>query len=147
MNMSDTFDLDALMQQTLSPLQQSPGIACPVNNLGRLLNFSAYPSKVPFLNGVTFSYAPNHGKNPGAVYVKVRGAYAGKILNERFMHSVAVPAETLDHIFRLLDNPLAEAQRYGQHTKLCACCGRDLTDDDSIQRGIGPTCARRWFGL
>ena len=27
------------------------------------------------------------------------------------------------------------------HEGKCLCCGRTLTDSDSIQRGIGPVCA------
>lgn len=32
----------------------------------------------------------------------------------------------------------------GEHTGICACCQRTLTDPVSILRGIGPDCAKRW---
>lgn len=38
------------------------------------------------------------------------------------------------------------AKLYGQETGSCACCGRELTVKESIERGIGPICAER-FGL
>lgn len=28
------------------------------------------------------------------------------------------------------------------HTGNCLCCGRELTDSDSIERGVGPVCAK-----
>ena len=35
-----------------------------------------------------------------------------------------------------------DAARFGLLTGVCACCGRTLTDPESIARGIGPVCAR-----
>jgi len=36
---------------------------------------------------------------------------------------------------------LEEAEAFGRETGNCAICGRTLTRDDSIARGIGPVCA------
>ena len=47
---------------------------------------------------------------------------------------------------RVAKDPSAAARLYGQETGQCACCGRELTRKDSIDRGIGPICAER-FGL
>lgn len=38
-----------------------------------------------------------------------------------------------------------EAARYGQVTGRCACCGRELTNEESIERGIGPICWEKYF--
>lgn len=39
----------------------------------------------------------------------------------------------------------AEAADYGKLTGRCVCCGRLLTDSKSVELGIGPVCAKRWF--
>lgn len=36
---------------------------------------------------------------------------------------------------------LDEAKEFGQLYGVCACCGRTLTDEKSIELGIGPVCA------
>lgn len=33
---------------------------------------------------------------------------------------------------------------YGTETGICACCGKELTHPDSLARGVGPDCAKRW---
>lgn len=38
-----------------------------------------------------------------------------------------------------------QAREYGALYGRCCACGRDLTDEDSIARGIGPVCARKYF--
>jgi hypothetical protein len=38
---------------------------------------------------------------------------------------------------------LEEAQEYGRLYGLCVRCGRTLTDEESIARGIGPDCAAK----
>lgn len=35
---------------------------------------------------------------------------------------------------------LDQAAEYGRRTGVCACCGRDLTNKESIELGIGPIC-------
>jgi len=38
-------------------------------------------------------------------------------------------------------NPREAAALFGQLTETCGRCGRDLSDDDSRERGLGPVCA------
>lgn len=38
--------------------------------------------------------------------------------------------------------PHDQAARYGQMYGICCACGADLTDENSIKRGIGPVCAK-----
>lgn len=40
---------------------------------------------------------------------------------------------------------IEEAKQYGADFGICACCGRELTDDKSIMLGIGPVCFRKYF--
>ena len=41
-------------------------------------------------------------------------------------------------------DPLTAAIRYGKVSGECSCCGRELTDPQSIEQGIGPICARKF---
>jgi len=41
-------------------------------------------------------------------------------------------------------DPLTAAIRYGKESGSCSCCGRELTDPRSIERGIGPICATKF---
>lgn len=43
-------------------------------------------------------------------------------------------------------DPLAAAKKYGKLSGRCCSCGRDLTDPESIEAGIGPRCAERFDG-
>lgn len=42
------------------------------------------------------------------------------------------------------NDPLTAAIRYGKVSGECSCCGRELTDPQSIERGIGPICATKF---
>lgn len=41
-------------------------------------------------------------------------------------------------------NPLQAAMKYGKLSGVCCSCGREITADDSLERGIGPICAQRF---
>lgn len=96
--------------------------------------------------GVTLSGAPDHGQNPGAVYAKRGETYLGKIVNGKLLPSFAATQEDIAAIHAVAANPLAVAIAYGKDQHHCACCGLTLTDPVSIERGIGPICANKWFG-
>lgn len=49
-------------------------------------------------------------------------------------------------IMEAANDPLTAAIRYGKETGACSCCGRELTNPQSIELGIGPIC-REKFGL
>lgn len=89
--------------------------------------------------------APATGKNAGALYVKCDGAYAGKIVNGQLLALREAPADILSLVRDLAADPLEAAKRYGRDTGTCSCCGRELTDKSSIEAGIGPICAQKWF--
>ena len=42
------------------------------------------------------------------------------------------------------NDPLNAAIRYGKVSGECSCCGRELTVKESIERGIGPICAKKF---
>ena len=41
-------------------------------------------------------------------------------------------------------DPFTAAIKYGKESGECSCCGRELTDPRSIERGIGPICAEKF---
>jgi hypothetical protein len=51
---------------------------------------------------------------------------------------------TMEDLDKIAADPAKEARLYGLRTKRCACCGIELTDPKSIERGIGPICAEKW---
>lgn len=98
-------------------------------------------------DGFQASLAPATGRNPGAVYIKVAGEYAGKISKGgEFSPSRDCPNGLRAKIEAAMADPLAAAVAYGCRIGSCSCCGRTLTDPESIRRGIGPICAEN-FGL
>lgn len=111
--------------------------------------------------GVSLSLAKAHSVNAGMLYVKAiaTDVYGGKLdgiifkatregNDVDFNGAGKTAAEALQIIS---SDPLAAAIRYGRATGHCACCGRLLVndsvkDDDgltSVERGIGPICARK----
>lgn len=95
------------------------------------------------VDGMQFERAPDHGKNPGAVYIKNDGEYLGKIMGGRFMASRDCNDERQVEILKVCADPLAAAVAFGKKYGKCSICKRDLSDPVSIERGIGPICAER----
>ena len=50
-------------------------------------------------------------------------------------------------LLTIAKNPVEAAKAYGKLTGSCSCCGRELSDPVSIEAGIGPVCATKWFGF
>ena len=95
----------------------------------------------------TFSRAKDGGKNPGAIYVKATGGeYLGKIIDGKLLTVRECGAEREAKIVAVAQNPLDAAVAYGRLTGSCSCCGRQLTDPVSIEKGIGPICETK-FGF
>ena len=87
---------------------------------------------------IQFSLAPATGRNVGCIYV-VRASddtYLGKITqDDKFITSRDCTAAA---------DPAAAATAHGHEFGNCSCCGRELTNPESVARGIGPICAERW---
>ncbi len=97
------------------------------------------------LAGFIFSLAPLHGKNAGAIYVKSDdGVYLGKVVEGRFTRSRDCTDELEQGIVAAAADPEAAASAYGLQTGICSCCGRKLTNKDSVGLGIGPICRGKW---
>lgn len=90
------------------------------------------------------SLASPTGKNPGAIYVKQGETYLGKIAGGQFIASRDANETTYKTLTEVASQPLETAVKYGRLTGRCGCCGRTLTDPESVRRGIGPICADNW---
>lgn len=96
---------------------------------------------------IQFSLAPASGRNAGCIYV-VRASddtYLGKITPEdKFITSRECTSTDSATVARVAADPAAAATAHGHEYGYCACCGRELTNPESVTRGIGPICADRW---
>jgi len=96
---------------------------------------------------IQFSLAPASGRNAGCIYV-VRASddtYLGKITPEdKFITSRDCTAADSETVARVAADPAAAATAHGHEYGYCSCCGRELTNPESVARGIGPICADRW---
>lgn len=111
----------------------------PIRAMFETANGNGYKKPVYRAAGLIITRAPDHGKNPGALYVKSEDdEYLGKILGTEY---TGKPAAAL---VAIAADPRGEAVRYGQRTGTCSCCGRTLTDGKSIELGIGPICLSKW---
>lgn len=55
-----------------------------------------------------------------------------------------LPDDVKSVLTEAANDPLSAAIRYGKVSGECSCCGRELTDPQSIKRGIGPICATKF---
>lgn len=98
-----------------------------------------------------FKPAGPNGLNAGAIYVtdaKRTGddgkpLYLGKVMGGR-LQLLRDAKEREAEVLKVLADPAAAATAYGLEFGQCSCCGRELTNKESIERGIGPICAERF---
>jgi hypothetical protein len=89
--------------------------------------------------------APATGRNPGCLYVTRGSEYQGKVLADGTWQPMrGADVETDEELLALAEGPLEAARAHGIATGVCGCCGRELTNPESIAAGIGPICAERW---
>jgi hypothetical protein len=95
-----------------------------------------------------FSLAPDAGANSGFIYVKSHDTkdYLGKISPEGKFIGYKTPEATLTLLMEVCENPLDAAVKFGMKSGTCSCCGRELTNKESVELGIGPICRERFFG-
>jgi hypothetical protein len=109
----------------------------------RGLKFPKTRFAAPGNGELLLSLAGDDSKNPGAVYVKLNGEYAGKVTREGAAYGVDALLPTLRAIEA---DPAAAGAAYGALTGRCSFCGLALTDEGSVEVGYGPVCASR-YGL
>jgi hypothetical protein len=91
-----------------------------------------------------FSPAPATGNNAGAIYIKAGDTYLGKIAGGKLFKSRECDDQTASSILVAAADPEAAAIAYGRRFGSCAICARELTNGESIDRGIGPICAEKF---
>lgn len=117
----------------------------------------ANKAKRPILRFESFqaSLAPSTGVNAGAIYIKSNSdVYLGKIQNGKFFARNECSEEQTRDVTNAMRDPVNAAIAYGKKNRgtedspeyFCACCGIQLTNPESIARGIGPICADK-FGF
>lgn len=86
------------------------------------------------------------GANKGYLYVfDENNNYVGKITDKGvLMPSGNVSEDAKNILLEANENLFELAKIYGHETGMCSVCGRTLSDDLSIQMGIGPVCAKRF---
>jgi hypothetical protein len=104
--------------------------------------------KFPKLRLDTFVFSPagENSKNAGAIYIKSKGdgVYLGKVMGGRLFTSRDCTTEAAERITAVASDPKQAAVAYGMKFGACSVCGRQLTDSDSVARGIGPICAENY---
>lgn len=93
-----------------------------------------------------FALAGERSKYAGkALFVKHdNDGYLGRIdLEGRWFPSDAGRGHD-DEVRSICKDPLAAAVLHGKQTGRCACCGLELTNEESIHLGIGPICRDKW---
>ena len=116
----------------------------PIRRMFEAAAGNGYRSPKYRAEGLTISLASSNGSNPGALYVKSEaGDYMGKLIGTTF-HPVRGGEVALPMLEAVAADPLSAAIRYGQKTGNCACCGRKLTNAESVKLGIGPICRQGW---
>lgn len=79
------------------------------------------------------------------IWVRADGEFVGGIdANGRFKARYGCPDWVPAQLERIAQDPAKEARLYGRLTGVCCCCGRELTDPESIALGIGPICEANW---
>lgn len=81
---------------------------------------------------------------------RVKQSKAGRFYAERFVPNAETKSERFSYergaIYSLTPEhrlTLAEAVELGAQHGICVVCGAELTDPTSIERGIGPVCAKK----
>ena len=96
------------------------------------------------LDTFVFSRAPDHGRNAGSIYVTEDGGYIGKVTEGRFYPTRECDDPTKARVIAAASDPHTSAKAYGQRTGQCSCCGRELTNAESIALSIGPICSDKF---
>lgn len=114
----------------------------PIRNMFETAVSGGYKKPVYRAEGLVLKRAPDHGRNPGALYVTDAESeeYLGKIVGTQYMGKGNAEAALLV----IAADPAGAAIKYGRRTGRCSCCGRELTKHASIDAGIGPICAEKW---
>lgn len=94
--------------------------------------------------GLALSPAKATGRNPGALYVRADGAYAGKIADGSWRALMETSPAVTAAVVALAADPVAMAVQSGKLTGACSFCRLALSDPRSVEAGYGAICASKW---
>jgi Family of unknown function (DUF6011) len=81
----------------------------------------------------------------GMIFVKTAdGRKLGSVKDGKFTRRFECTDSEEAAVIDACGDPLKAAIAYGKAWSVCAVCGRELTNDGSIERGIGPICASKY---
>lgn len=89
---------------------------------------------------------PVDGKWEGWIFVRDAAEYGNHTRYGSQAPGKFYRGQIEDELRAILADPQAAAARYGQLTSTCGMCGRTLETEESVARGIGPVCSKRYFG-
>jgi len=102
--------------------------------------------KIPNGDGVLRIKLMTHGNHEGNIFVD-RGAFGtgvGKIdQNHDLIKYRSMTDEDLATLKKVEENPMDEIQAAGKQLGICMICSRELENEESVERGIGPICWAR----
>lgn len=85
-----------------------------------------------------------------AAYRDCKNRLGPKMANKLLLiHFISIPyfqtssKEVCEKVVELIDSPLYFFAKAGRHTGVCQVCSRLLTDEASIEAGIGPVCKEK----
>jgi hypothetical protein len=100
---------------------------------------------------VVLAVAGSKSKYAGQVMLTDGGPFGanrwfGRIEGSQFHAARDNTSSVTGLLTSLSADPTSVISGYGRLTGACALCGRDLTDQTSVDRGVGPVCAKN-FGI
>jgi hypothetical protein len=96
--------------------------------------------------GHTISFQPGSEGSQwaGRIFVKLGEKKLGQIKLGRFFRYDECSDAEAAAVVACMGDPAAAAKAYGKAWSRCCVCGQTLTNDVSIENGIGPICAEKY---
>ncbi len=80
----------------------------------------------------------------GTIFVDDGAAYGNRTSYGRQSPGKLYVGKIEDALLAIMEDPHAAMVAYGRLTGHCGACGRLLEDEESVARGIGPVCAKKF---
>jgi hypothetical protein len=93
---------------------------------------------------LTFTPGSEGSQWAGMVFVKAGDKKLGAIKAGAFKRRFECSDAETAAVIEACQDPAKAAVAFGKAWGICTVCGRTLTDDQSIARGIGPICAEKY---
>lgn len=129
-----------------------PEIVGMLTRAGESLKYPKAKINLEGFGTIKLSLAGSRARYPGSVNVTSEGGYEdatwyGRIHRDGRWEPSRNAAGWVTGALALIDeDPAGAAKAYGQRIGSCCFCSRELTTDESLAAGYGPTCAEN-YGL